>query len=154
MTKESADAYGANVAYTADSWGASLTYGVLESGTNENTYTALNAYWTPEGFPSFSVGYEVGDLGGQLAAADESVAYFLGIEFAEVGPGTFGAAVGTNGSMTEASGTITEELMYEAYYSYPVNDGMTITPLVYLKEDATAGDPDQTGIMVKTSFSF
>ena len=44
--------------------------------------------------------------------------------------------------------------MYEAYYSYPLNDGMTITPLVYIKEQATAGTPDQTGIMVKTSFSF
>ena len=31
---------------------------------------------------------------------------------------------------------------------------MTITPLVYVKEQATAGTPDQTGIMVKTSFSF
>ena len=47
-----------------------------------------------------------------------------------------------------------EEHMYEAYYSYPVNDGMTITPLVYIKEQATSGTPDQTGIMVKTSFSF
>ena len=61
--------------------------------------------------------------------------------------------MGTNGSMTEVGGTITEELMYEAYYSYPVNDGMTITPLIYVKEDVTVGDPDTTGIMVKTSFS-
>ena len=52
-------------------------------------------------------------------------------------------AIGTNGSITEAAGTITEELMYEAYYSYPVNDGMTITPLIFVKEDATAGDADK-----------
>mgnify|MGYP005749895927 FL=1 len=44
--------------------------------------------------------------------------------------------------------------MYEVYYSYPVNDGMTITPLVYIKEQAAATTPDQTGVMVKTSFSF
>ena len=31
---------------------------------------------------------------------------------------------------------------------------MSITPLVYVKEQATAGTPDQTGVMVKTSFSF
>ena len=48
----------------------------------------------------------------------------------------------------------TEELMYEVYYSYPVNDGMTITPLVFVKENATAGSSDTTGVMVKTSFSF
>ena len=44
--------------------------------------------------------------------------------------------------------------MYEVYYSYPVNDGMTITPLVYIKEQAATTTPDQTGVMVKTSFSF
>ena len=43
--------------------------------------------------------------------------------------------------------------MYEAFYSYPVNDGMTITPLVFVKEMATGTD-DETGVMVKTSFSF
>jgi len=55
--------------------------------------------------------------------------------------------------------------MYEAYYSYPVNDGMTITPLIFVKENTgkdfvfkeggslTALD-DTVGVMVKTSFSF
>ena len=44
--------------------------------------------------------------------------------------------------------------MYEAYYSYPINDGMTITPLVFIKEHSAAGTDDETGVMVKTSFSF
>ena len=44
--------------------------------------------------------------------------------------------------------------MYEAYYDYPINDGMTITPLVYIQEDNTTGVDDTTGVMVKTSFSF
>ena len=151
-TEATLDAIGANVAYTADTYGLSLTYGSIEaSATDDNVYTALNAYWTPEGFPSISVGYEIGDLGGQAANADESINYFVGVEFGEVGPGTFGAALGTSGGQQEGQ---EEELMYEAFYSYPVNDGMTITPLVYIKEQATAGTPDQTGIMVKTSFSF
>ena len=153
MTNEGVDAYGANIAYTADNYGLSLTYGVLEVGTNENNYTALNGYYSFDSGISVSAGYETGDIGGAVAAEDETVAYFVGIN-GEVGPGELGASFGTNGSMTEAAGTITEELMYEAYYSYPVNDGMTITPLIYVKEDATVGDPDQTGIMVKTSFSF
>ena len=45
-------------------------------------------------------------------------------------------------------------MMYEIYYSYAVNDGMTITPLIYSKEADGATDMDETGIMVKTSFSF
>ena len=44
--------------------------------------------------------------------------------------------------------------MYEAYYSYPLNDAMTITPLLFVKENSEAGTDDVTGIMVKTSFSF
>ena len=44
--------------------------------------------------------------------------------------------------------------MYEAYYSYPINDGMTITPLLFVKENATSGLDNTTGVMVKTSFSF
>jgi len=143
------DAYGANAAYTADNWGASITYGLIETVTSEDTYTAFNGYYSFDAF-SVSAGYELGDIGGAAANADESANYFLGIN-GEVGPGELGAALGTSGGVIEGQ---TEELMYEVYYSYPVNDGMTITPLVYVKEDATAGNPDETGMMIKTSFSF
>ena len=150
MTEESLDAYGVNVAYTADSYGVSLTYGLLEtSTTEENTYTAFNGYYTPEGLPSISVGYEIGDIGGAAAGVDENTSFFVGLTWDEVGPGSAGLALGH--STTEGSD---EEYMYEAYYSYPVNDGMTITPLVFVKENATAGSDDTTGAMVKTSFSF
>ena len=46
--------------------------------------------------------------------------------------------------------------MYEAFYSYALNDGVTITPLVYYKETAKTftGDDELTGVMLKTSFSF
>ena len=155
-TKESLDGIGANLAYIADNYGVSLTYASIETGTNgvdTDTYTALNGYYSFDNGMSISAGYEVGALGGEAATSDETLAYFVGVS-GEVGPGELGAALGTTGSMTEASGTITEEMMYEAYYSYPLNDGMTITPLVYLQEKATAGTPDQTGVMVRTTFKF
>ena len=153
MTKETTDAYGGNVAYSADNYGVSVTYGMIETGTNgvnENVYTAMNGYYSFDSGINVSAGYEIGDIGGAAANADESINYFLGVN-GEVGPGELGAAVGTYSGQLENQ---TEELMYEAYYSYPVNDGMTITPLIYIKEQATAGTPDQTGVMVKTSFSF
>ena len=151
MTDESNDAYGANLAYTADAYGVSFTYGVLEtSSTAEDTYTALNAYYSFDNGMNVSAGYEIGDIGGAASTADESINYFFGVN-GEVGPGELGVALGTSGGQVEGQD---EELMYEAYYSYPINDGMTITPLIYLKEQATAGTPDQTGVMVKTSFSF
>ncbi len=153
MTKEGIDAYGANAAYTGDNYGVSVTYGLLETGTNgvnENTYTALNGYYSFDNGLNVSAGYEFGDIGGAAASADESINYFLGFN-GEVGPGELGAALGTSGGQIENQ---TEELMYEVYYSYPLNDGMTITPLVFIKEKAASTTPDQTGIMVLTSFKF
>ena len=112
MTKESADAYGANAAYSADNYGVSVTYGLLESGTTENTYTALNGYYSFDSGLSVSAGYEFGDIGGAAATADESTNYFVGMN-GGVGPGELGAAVGTSGGQIEGQ---TEELMYEVYY--------------------------------------
>jgi len=150
MTEESFDAYGVNVAYTGDDYGVSITYGLLETTvTEENTYTAFNGYYTPEGLPSISVGYEIGDIGGEADGTDENTSFFVGLTWDEVGPGSAGVALGH--STQEGSD---EQYMYEAYYEYPVNDGMTITPLVFVQENATAGSDDTTGVMVKTSFSF
>jgi hypothetical protein len=153
MAKEGIDAYGANAAYTGDNYGVSITYGLIETGTygvNEDTYTALNGYYSFDNGLNVSAGYEFGDIGGAAASADESINYFLGLN-GEVGPGELGAALGTSGGQIENQ---TEELMYEVYYSYPLNDGMTITPLVFIKEKAATTTPDQTGIMVLTSFKF
>ena len=55
--------------------------------------------------------------------------------------------MGTTGNFAD---TDTEYYTYEASYSYPVNDGMTITPGVYIREGST----DETGVALKTSFSF
>ena len=151
LTKEGDDAYGAQLTYSADSYGASVTYASIETGGADTIYWALNGYWTPSeagSMPSISVGYEMGDP--ETVGAGDTTQYFVGLQWDEAGPGTFGVALGTDGAFAEDA---TEYLMYEAYYSYPINDGMTVTPLIYIREnDATL--EDQTGIMVKTSFSF
>ena len=159
FTEESGDAWALNAAYTADNYAISLTYGVVEADDGaeeptltdeENKFTAINAYYTPEGnLPSISVGYEVGDIGGAADGADEQASFMVGLTWDEVGPGSAGVALG-HSNTNEADD---ELYQYEAYYSYPVNDSMTITPLVYTL-DAAGDVDDTTGIMVKTSFSF
>ena len=154
MTKEGSDAFGGQISYAADSYGASVTYANIEGGAGLNddkNYLGLNGYWTPSetgAVPSISAGYEVGSADG-LA---DTTQWLVGLQWDEAGPGTFGTAIGTIGAST---GDIydPEFLMYEAFYSYAINDGTTITPLIYVKETA-AGSDDLTGIMVKTSFSF
>ena len=155
-TSEGLDAVGINASYITDTYGVSATYSSVETaqakfGTYSDTSLAFNAYYSPEGFPSISAGYEYTDVGGAGPNVDEKTSYFVGLQFDEVGPGSAGVAMGTEGSITEGSD---ESLMYEAYYSYPVNDGMTVTPLIFAKEASSSTDVDETGIMVKTSFSF
>jgi hypothetical protein len=160
FTEESGDAYALNAAYTADKYAISLTYGVVEADDGaanpvltdeENKFTAVNAYYTPdaEGFPSISVGYEFGDIGGAAAGADEQASFMVGLTWDEVGPGSAGVAVGHSNTNENAD----ELYQYEAYYEYPVNDSMTITPLVYTL-DAAGNTDDTTGMMVKTTFTF
>ena len=153
MSKETLDAYGVNAAYTGDNFGVSITYGLVEtSSIDEDTFTAFNGYYSPEGFPSISVGYEIGEDGSVTdKTADELTSFFVGLQFDELGPGSAGIALGTKTPTVEKTD---EQYMYEAYYSYPINDGMTITPVVFIKETTTAGVDDETGVMVKTSFSF
>ena len=154
-TKEKDDSYALNVAYTADSYGVSVTYANVERSTFNDTFTALNGYYSFDNGLNISAGYEVGDLDNETAAEDESESFFVGVN-GEVGPGELGAAVGTVVTQEESAGSIPDRMMYEIYYSYAVNDGMTVTPLIYTIEadSAVTGDQDETGIMVKTSFSF
>ncbi len=145
-TKEGYDSYGLQLTYTDEDFGASVTYADVE-GTNDTTYWALNGYWTPEStgnVPSISVGYEFGNP----ATGKDTTQYFVGLQWDEVGPGSIGAAIGSVGAIADGA---TEYNMYEFFYSYPINDGMTVTPVFYSKEKS--GD-DETGVLVKTSFSF
>ena len=154
LTKEGLDAIGGQIAYNTDSYGLSVTFAEIEtSESDDDTFTAVNAYFSPDSstLPSISIGYEWGDDGSAADTADETTSYFVGLQWEEVGAGTLGAAVGTKTPTVEGNN---EQLMYEVFYSYPVNDGMTITPLLYVKEVNTTGKSDQTGVIVKTTFSF
>jgi len=164
LTKAGQDLYAGQVAYTADSYGISLTMATVESATvtktalNEyyadTTYYAVNAYWTPEEtgvVPSISVGFENGNVEAVESGQSDTNQWFVGFQWDEAGPGTLGAAIGSNGAQATDN---TEDLsMYEVFYSYPLNDGVTITPAIYVQDQATGTD-DITGVMVKTSFAF
>ena len=100
FTKEGVDVYGGQLTYTADQYGASVTYANVES-SDDTTYWGLNGYWTPAetgtAVPSISVGYEMGDP----TTAVDTEQWFVGLQWDEMGPGTLGAAVGTNDVISE-----------------------------------------------------
>ncbi|MDC3046825.1 porin [Prochlorococcus sp. AH-736-A21] len=141
---DNADAFGLNAAYSTDSYGVALAYvsDDMGSGTDSTTYWGANGYYTFD-LASLSVGFESSDDG-----STEKSGYFVGLSFPEVGPGSVNIAAATDKLYADNQ---TEYLVYEASYSYPVNDAMTITPGIFFQEKAAE---DLTGIAVKASFSF
>jgi hypothetical protein len=133
FTEEDESTIGLEAAYTADTYGVSVAY----TDDEDTTYWSVQAMLAPEGFPSVSVGYETDD--------DDADAIFAGLTFDEVGPGSVSIGMASTDLSSD------DYYQYELSYSYPLNDGMTITPGVFITE--TSGE-DESGIVVTTSFSF
>ena len=133
------DIFGVEAAYSGEDFGVSLAYTDAET----TTYIGLNGTYSFD-VASISVGLESEDADG----SDEAFGWFAGLTFDEVGPGSLSIGMATVGNFADDAD---EYYMYEASYSYPVNDGMTITPGIYTSESA---DGDTSGVIVKTSFSF
>ena len=138
LTAEGTDTYGIEAAYSGDSYGVSVAYTDAET----TTYWGINGTYAFD-FATLSAGVESEDAD----ASDTKTGFFVGLSFAEVGAGSLDIGMGTTANFSD---TDEEYYTYEASYAYPVNDGMTITPGVYIVEGAT----DVTGFAVKTSFSF
>ena len=168
MTNEGADGVGAQIAYIKDTYGVSITAAQHDNATLSTTNgdqnwiiggdttssTAINAFIVPsvDGFPSVSLGYEwKNDDSVNDENADQFTNYFIGFQFDELGNGSLGAAVGSKEAAAE---NVDAQTMWEAYYSYNYADGITITPLVYYKENSARLTDDETGIILKTSFEF
>ena len=136
LTEEGSDIYGIEAAYSADSYGVSVAYADNEATTawGVNGYYAFDAV-------TLSAGVESVDDG---ATAE---GFFVGLSFPEVGAGSLDIGMGTTANFKDGE---TEYYTYEASYAYPLNDGVTITPGIYIIEGAT----DVTGVALKTSFSF
>ena len=149
-TDAGVDFYGGQLTYTGDSYGASVTYANLDVATA----WGLNGYYSfASDLPSISVGYEFTEAEAGVAAVGETEAtqWFVGLQWDELGNGTLGVAMGSSGPQIEDE---EEDMAYELFYTYNVNDSMSITPAIFILEDNDPGADDQTGVVVKTSFSF
>ena len=129
---------GLELAYTADTFGVSFAYTDDDAAGTEATYYSFQAAYTPDAPYSVSAGMEYDD-------ADNS-SYFVGVT-TEAGVGSLSAGLSTQALAADHA----DNLQYELSYSYPVNDGMTITPGAFIAECAA---DDEFGVVVTTSFSF
>ena len=138
FTDQDASTIGLEAAYTADVYGVSLAYTDDDSNGAGNFYS-LQAAFTPDSIYSISAGYETDQ-------DFDTNSLFIGSTI-EVGPGSLSVGASTQGLADDHD----DNYMYEVAYSYDVNDGMTVTPGLFLIQDAA---DDQLGVVVTTSFSF
>ncbi len=138
LSDEDASTIGLEAAYTADTYGVSLAYTDNDEAGGDTSFYSIQASYTPDAAYSVSAGYEFDD--------DDADSIFLGLT-TEVGPGSLSLGASTQGLADDHD----DNYMYELAYSYDVNDGMTVTPGLFIIEDA---DDDQFGMVVTTGFSF
>jgi len=163
FTKDSTDALGAQVAYTGDTFGLSVSWANIENHSAANVVTTgsgdgqtqsigFNAYYSPDlpNFPSISAGIERNhDDSVATTSNDQTSHYFVGIQWDEFLDGSLGAAIGSKAPYAENTDAST---MYEVFYSYNYADGITLTPIIYSKDNGSAAD--ETGVILKSTFNF
>ena len=138
LNDEDASTLGLEAAYTADTYGLSFVYTDNDEASGTVDTYSIQAAYTPEAPYSVSAGYEFDD--------DDADSLFLGLT-ADVGPGSLSLGTSTQGLAEDHD----DNYIYELSYSYAVNDGLTVTPGVFIVEDA---DDDEFGMVVRSSFSF
>ena len=116
----------------------SFAYTDDDAAGTEATYYSFQAAYTPDAPYSVSAGMEFDD--------SDNSSYFVGVT-TEAGVGSLSAGLSTQSMAADHA----DNLQYELSYSYPVNDGMTITPGAFIAESAA---DDEFGVVVTTSFSF
>ncbi len=160
FTQESSDIWGAQLAYAADNYGAALSYASSDTSTVDTVYWGLSGYYSFDNafLDSISVGYEVGNPSNN---ANDAKGYFVGLTTAEVGPGAISLGLGTSNDLNGGNGTtglIVDDaettMVYEVSYAWNLNDATTATVGGYIQERAGAGNEDQSGIALKTTFAF
>ena len=127
------------------------------SGTKDNsTNIGLRAWWRPEesgtATPEVTLGYDTSEI--DNANSDSSTAWFAGFTWKDMFNADDRIGVAFGQPQTLESETV-DPFAWEAYYSYKVNDSVSITPAVFGGSDrnGTAGR-DISGAVVETTFKF
>ena len=94
--------------------------------------------------------------------ADEAQGWMIGLMWDDMGidGNRLGLAYGSRVAATSMGGSGTvdsneeDNTVWEAYYSFKVNDNVTVTPAIFGGEGTYNGDEDTTGGIVLTEFRF
>ena len=170
LTDESKTNWSTQVAYTTDTYHLSLIGALKYNGWTDSYYTTslgkarpdgnstnygLRGYWRPDtesqAVPEISAGYDISYVDGQDADTD---AYFVGLTWKDMFQADDKIGIALGQPQTADTDTVTP-FAWEAYYSYKVNDSVTVTPGIFGATDRTGtAGVDLTGAIIETTFKF
>ena len=170
LTDESKTNWSTQVAYTTDTYHLSLITALKYNGWTDSYYTTslgkarpdgnstnygLRGYWRPDSesqaVPEISAGYDISTVEGQDADTD---AYFVGLTWKDTFQADDKIGVALGQPQTADTDSVTP-FTWEAYYSYKVNDSVTVSPAIFGATDRTGtSGVDITGAVVQTTFKF
>ena len=176
LTNASKTSWATQVGYTTDQWSVSAIANLKYNGWSDTYYHSLGhspsptcstcnftavgirSWWRPletgTATPSISLGYDTTDYDGATAASDNSTAWFAGLTWQDMfqPEDRIGVAVGQPTTNEDESVT---PFAYELYYSFKVNDGVSMTPAIFggSNRNGTDGD-DIFGAVFETTFKF
>ncbi len=170
LTDESKTNWSTQIAYTTDTYHLSLISALKYNGWTDSYFTTslgkarpngnstnygLRGYWKPDSesqaIPEISAGYDISTVEGQDADTD---AYFVGLTWKDTFQADDKIGIALGQPQTADTDTVTP-FTWEAYYSYKVNDSVTVSPAIFGATDRTGtSGVDITGAVVQTTFKF
>ena len=170
LSDEAKTNWSTQVAYTTDTYHLSLIGALKYNGWTDSYYTTslgkarpdgnstnygLRGYWRPDtesqAVPEISAGYDISYVDGQDADTD---AYFVGLTWKDMFQADDKIGIALGQPQTADTDTVTP-FAWEAYYSYKVNDSVTVTPGIFGATDRTGtAGVDLTGAIIETTFKF
>ncbi len=138
--------------------------GKSRSSAGSETAIGLRAYWKPDttgAIPEVQLGYDVSTIDdAPTGYADEASGWMVGLGWKDllIDGNRAGLAIGSRVSATSIVGggsdSSEDNSVWEAYYSFKINDGVTVTPAIFGSSDVEAEGKDVTGGVILTEFRF
>ena len=125
------------------------------TGGNHTAY-GLRGWWRPDetgtAVPSITVGYDTTEYDNSARSSDM---WFVGFQWQDMlsPDDKIGLALA---QPTKLDNETKDPFAYELYYSYPVNDSITVTPTIFGGKDRDGGSDgeDVFGTVLQTTFKF
>ncbi len=128
------------------------------------TAYGLRAYWKPEetgSIPNVQLGYDFATYDEAVDTDGEDTSgWMIGLGWKDVfiDGNSAGVAYGSAQSVNSYKGTGNDpeedNTRWEAYYTFKVNDGVSVTPAIFGGSDIGAADKDVNGAVLLTEFKF